>query len=197
MVFTVEGVADARDELQFTTEAGTYRIFVAQLARAVDAQPFRLAINVSGRADTSTRSAVEAGRWELQETERGAEARFTVPGSGGWERAAVSCSVNRPPEFLYEKAGETALPRTDGSLTPVVAEIVVQGSARRHPLTLVGRHAQDSYWESFEPLTGAFLQDFAAGSSIRLVTENGTQVFTAGLSGTSRAVATMRRRCGI
>jgi hypothetical protein len=46
MVFSIEGVVDARDRYSFTTEKKTYRITVAQLMRSVTSEPFTLTVSV-------------------------------------------------------------------------------------------------------------------------------------------------------
>jgi hypothetical protein len=44
IVFSVAGVADARDRLTFTAESKSYKIVVGQLMRGVDAEAFKVAI---------------------------------------------------------------------------------------------------------------------------------------------------------
>ncbi len=46
MMFSVEGVIDAQDKYQFSTEKKTYRINVGQLMRSVTDQPFTLEISI-------------------------------------------------------------------------------------------------------------------------------------------------------
>jgi hypothetical protein len=46
-IVTVEDVADARANLSFTTEARQYRVYVGQLMRAIEPQPFRVLVSVN------------------------------------------------------------------------------------------------------------------------------------------------------
>ena len=45
-IVTVIDVADARQELSFTTQARQYEILVGQLMRAIEAEPFRILVSV-------------------------------------------------------------------------------------------------------------------------------------------------------
>ncbi|WP_319783402.1 hypothetical protein [Oceanisphaera sp. IT1-181] len=45
-VVTVLDVADAREEISFTTQARQYEIRVGQLMRAIEAEPFRIFVSV-------------------------------------------------------------------------------------------------------------------------------------------------------
>ncbi len=45
-IFSIEGLADGRDQYTFTTEKKTYKIFVGQLMKAVEKDHFTLTITI-------------------------------------------------------------------------------------------------------------------------------------------------------
>lgn len=184
-LFSIDGLAEAQEDYAFVSEGGPLRVRVTSATGA----PFVLRLAVEPRADASR-------AWRMTEGEGQVSGRAWIGAEGG-PSFGVSCMAGGPGVGLtYDGLGTAALTRPEAEEMPAVIEIEVGGAARRHSVTLRRIDGFDRYWEVADALGGPLLDDFAAGSTLRLLDAEGSVAGRVDLGGSARLRDAIERRCG-
>lgn len=189
VVFAVDDLIEGQEDFAFVVPtSGRRTISVTPIEGAPE--PFALTVFLEGRR------AEEEGRWRLDEGEGRVTALAWI-GEAGGPSVSASCAEDAGLSMTYDGVGTVAL--VEGPETaPGAVEITVGGEARLHPVTLTRFDGFDRYWEVSGPAdAAALLADFAAGSRLRLLDEQGASAGAVGLAGSAAVRDAMARQCGL
>ena len=190
VAFAVEGVIEAQDDYAFVADAPAYRVRVGPLG--ADAEPFVMRVSIAELP------AAAPGGWSVEAGEGQALGRAWT-GEVGGPSFALACAGGEAPRLslTFDGLGTAALVRADASRAPGWIEIETGEGARRHPVALDRYDGTDRYWEVAGGLPPAFLDDFAAGSTLRLLDAEGAAAGQVGLDGSARLREAIGRECGL
>jgi hypothetical protein len=184
-LFDVDGVVERQEDYAFVSEGGPLRVRVTSDSGA----PFVLRVALGAPREAS-------GAWRVEEGEDRVLGRAWLAAEGG-ASLALACIAGEPGATLtYDGTGTAALMR-EGEEAQGAVEVVVGGETRRHPVTLLRIDGFDPYWEVRDGLGGAMLDDFAAGSTLRLLDGEGSVAGRVDLAGSARLRDSIARRCGL
>jgi len=188
--FSIEGLADARDDLDFRTEAKTYRMRVFQLMRSARDEPFRIRVSVTGDA------AGGGAAWRSL----GGGGTATAQGQArdGRTEATFQCRAGGLARVTMQIHGEppAGLPMRDGESAGVVIEIEGRAGPRRFETVLTRHDGNDQWWDAVDAFGSDFLDAFAAGRTMLLRGAGGAEVARFDLSGSAKARRAMQATCG-
>ena len=190
VAFAVEGVIEGQEDYAFVADAPAYRVRVGALAGGE--APFVMRVSVAEPP------AAAPDRWSVEEDGGRASGRAWT-GEVGGPSFALACAGGTEPRLsmTFDGLGTAALVEADASGAPGWIEIEAGGAARRHPVVLARYDGTDRYWEVAEGLSPAFLDDFAAGSMLRLLDAEGAAAGQVGLDGSTQLREALGRECGL
>lgn len=184
-LFSVDGLVERQEDYAFVAEGGPVRVRVTSQEGA----PFVLRLSVTEAGAT--------GAWRIEEGE-GRVSGLAWIGEPGGPSVALSCSADSDAVGLvYDGFGTVALTRAGPDGASGVIEVERGDEVRRHPVTLRRVDGFDPYWEVVGGLDAALLDDFAAGSVMRLLDAEGSSAGRVGLEGSMRLRDAIARRCGL
>ena len=190
VAFGVDGQIEGQDDYAFRAGPGTHRIRVSQVVRSITPGYFTLGVSLGdGPSDP--------GGWRTEEGEGRAGGLAWIGDEGG-PSFALNCAAPGPRVTMtYDGMGTAALARPDAEEATGWIEIEVGGDARRHPVSLTRYDGFDRYWEVVDGLSPPLLDDFAQGSTLRLLDAEGSSAGEVGLAGSARLREAIARQCGL
>lgn len=199
IAFSILGERDGQDDYAFTTRAGTYEVRVFQMFRAVQDQPFRLRLEIDAAAAAApaapSGAVIGDGRWSGTAGDGFATARVALPFG---DALSVSCNRVSTPRYglLLDAAEIPGLTTADGARDGVIFEVDVRGATETFVGILRRVQGNDRYWDLESGVTDPLLDAIAAGSELRLRTQDGRVALLTALRGSSAAIQAMRAACG-